>query len=55
MIKRPMCKYYRPWQDTSRGEINDVCVDDEKRTMQKCDWSYKDGYCHLIKKGGNDE
>jgi hypothetical protein len=48
-----MCKYYRPWQDTSRGEINDVCVDEEKRTMQKCDWSYKDGYCHLIKKGGD--
>ena len=53
MIKRPMCKYYRPWQGTSRGEINDVCVDDEKRTMQKCDWSYKDGCCHLIKKGGS--
>ena len=51
MIKRPMCKYYRPWQGTSRGEI-DVCVDEEKRTIQKCDWSYKDGYCHLIKKGG---
>ena len=40
------CPKYRPWIVTSRGEeINDVCVDDEKRTSKRCD--------RCIEKGDN--
>ena len=31
------CKYYSPWVTTSRGEIRDACVDDERRRIKQCD------------------
>ena len=30
------CKYFLPWVETSKGEINDACVDNEKRTIKQC-------------------
>ena len=30
------CKYFLPWVVTSRGETNDACVNDEKRTIKQC-------------------
>ena len=46
------CKYYRPWLGTSRGEINDACVDDEKRVSARCDYNPKTGECWKTEKGG---
>ena len=30
------CKYYLPWVETSSGELNDACVNNEKRTIKSC-------------------
>jgi len=30
------CKYYLPWVETSRGEIDDACVNNERRTIKQC-------------------
>lgn len=30
------CKHYLPWTTTSRGEIIDACVNNEKRTICQC-------------------
>lgn len=30
------CKYYLPWTTTSQGEIDDACVNNEKRTIKQC-------------------
>lgn len=37
------CKYYRPWVGTSKGEVTDACVDDEERTIRKCDYTLRHG------------
>lgn len=34
-----ICKYYLPWTTTSTGEINDACVDNEKRTIRQCEFT----------------
>ena len=33
---KTFCKQYRPWAVTSRGEICNACVDNERRTIKKC-------------------
>ena len=35
------CKYFLPWITTSHGEINTVCVDNEKRTSKRCPFENK--------------
>ena len=30
------CRYYLPWITTSQGEIMDVCVDDDRRAIKRC-------------------
>lgn len=39
------CKYYLPWVNTSREEINDACVNNEKRTIKRCDHWNKPEAC----------
>ena len=44
MIPRnELCKHYRPWVVTNKGEINCACVDEEKRTITKCDYTESKG------------
>ena len=47
------CKGYRPGVGTNKGEINCACVDEEKRTITKCDYTESKG-CWMcpITKGG---
>ena len=33
-----ICKYYLPWVETSRGEIDDACVNEEARTIKQCSY-----------------
>ena len=37
------CYYYKLWITTSQGEVNDVCVNDEKRTIRRCPF-YRKGW-----------
>ena len=30
------CKFFLPWVETSSGEINRACVDEEKHTIRRC-------------------
>lgn len=30
------CKFFLPWIETSQGETNRVCVNEEKRTIKRC-------------------
>ena len=36
-MNRISCEKYLPWTDTSKGEINDACVNYEKRIIKRCD------------------
>ena len=36
-MNRISCEKYLPWTTTSVGEINDACVDREKRIIKRCD------------------
>lgn len=36
-VNRISCEKYLPWTTTSVGEINDACVDREKRIIKRCD------------------
>jgi hypothetical protein len=36
-VNRISCEKYLPWTDTSKGEINNACVDREKRIIKRCD------------------
>ncbi len=31
------CKFFLPWVETSKGEVNHACVNNEKRTIKVCD------------------
>lgn len=42
-MNKELCKYYRPWVGTSKGEINCACVDYIKRIIRKCDYAPKKG------------
>ena len=39
------CPFYRSWVGVSsrEGEITSACVDDDKRTIRKCEWTPKSG------------
>lgn len=30
------CEHFRPWLGTSRGELNEVCVDEQHHTATRC-------------------
>jgi hypothetical protein len=45
-MRKAHCKNYLPWTMTSKGEINDACVDYENRIIKKCDG------CIETKEGG---
>jgi len=30
------CEHYLSWTTTSNGEINEVCIDYDKRTIKRC-------------------
>ena len=40
-----ICKYYLPLVETSRGEINDACVNEEARTIKHCCYSQDPEHC----------
>ena len=44
------CKYYLPWVVTSIGEIDDACVNNEKRTIKQCDHWRKPEACPDFKR-----
>lgn len=37
------CPHFRSWVDTSKEEITSACVDEDKRTIRKCEWTQKSG------------
>lgn len=43
------CKYYLPWVETSRGEIDDACVNSEKRTIKQCCYWNAPEFCPEFK------
>ena len=58
MIPRnELCKHYRSWVKTSRGEINCACVDEEKRITTTCDYTESKGCwkCPKTTKEGGEE
>ena len=54
MKSRAYCKHFRPWLGTSKGEINNACVDDDARTSTQCDWTKAKGCWKYPKKGGEE-
>ena len=58
MIPRnELCKHYRPWVGTNKGEINCACVDEEKRIITTCDYTESKGCwkCPKTTKEGGEE
>ena len=43
MKNRIFCPKYQPWTSTSKGEINDACIDREKRIIKQCDGCVEKG------------
>ena len=43
------CKYYLPWVETSRGEIDDACVNNEARTIKQCHYWHDPEHCPEFK------
>lgn len=45
------CPKFQPWCGTSKGEIDEACVDNEKRTIKRCDGCIdkQNDYCHKEK------
>jgi len=39
------CKFFLPWVETSRGEICDACVNNEKRTIRQCEHTHRPEDC----------
>lgn len=46
---RHRCPHFRSWVPTSKDEITSACVNYDKRTIEKCEWTPKHG---CPKKGG---
>ena len=42
-MNKELCKYYRSWVGTSKGEINCACVDYERKIITKCDFIQNKG------------
>lgn len=50
MSRPDCCDYYSPCINTSHGEINNACVDYDKRVIARCDYNPEKG-CWKFKKG----
>lgn len=37
MRDRNKCPHHLPWTTTSQGEIDDACIDRERRIIKRCD------------------
>lgn len=35
-MEKKFCKHYLPWTNTSKEEINDACVINERRLIRRC-------------------
>jgi hypothetical protein len=46
------CRYYLPWVETSRGEIDDACVNNEKRTIKQCPFFNRPEECPEFEQTG---
>lgn len=51
-MNKELCKYYRPWVGTSKGEINCACVDYERKIITKCDFIQNKGCWKTQRKEG---
>lgn len=54
-MNKELCKYYRSWVGTSKGEINCACVDYERKIITKCDFIQNKGCWKTQRKEARNE
>ena len=54
-MNKELCKYYRSWVGTSKGEINCACVDYERKIITKCDFIQNKGCWKTRRKEARNE